>query len=254
MKLLEQEFIITQEGKNLGNKSSGNSNNSKENSELYIDLEEPQHEENSKKAKDNSNRDCHSKLKAKSIAKCRWSEEEEKKLLSLTQKKHKDWDLIAANFTDKTRDQCYTKYSKLITNFKKGKWTEEEDKNIIELIKKYNFDWKLIAAKFKERSLTQIKQRYTNCLDPLINKDKFTEEEDAVLLSQYAVYGPDWKKIAKFFTNRPSNMIKNRYYTKIRNQQIGMFSELFLFSLFMLLDVFWFIFIFINLIFKSVIY
>jgi len=192
-----------------------NLNTTKDYLHIYIDLGE--------KEEENSIKKINLKKRSKIVLKCRWSIEEEKKLFNLITKKKKDWDCIASNFPDKSKEQCYTKYSKLITNFKKGKWTEEEDKLVIELANKFNFKWKLVASDYKHRSLTQIKQRYYNCLDPAINRGIFSEEEDLLLMEKFKIHGADWKKISDFFLNRPSNLIKNRFYTKIRNAQKGIY-------------------------------
>lgn len=212
MKKLQNASWNIQQANTSNNKNDCETNNClKDNLELFIDLEESAEEKNLN-------------FIVKNNSKCRWTKEEEKKLFNLTAKKSlKDWDYIASNFKEKTKEQCYTKYSKLITNFKKGKWTEAEDNLIIELSNKFNFDWKLVASDYKERSLTQIKQRYFNCLDPHINREKFSDEEDKLLMEKVKIYGADWKQIAKFFTNRPSNLIKNRFYTKKRNLEKGIF-------------------------------
>ncbi len=260
----EAESFISSESKSCNNLIS---NKSKENADdVYLDTlkdlkqqskesnESKEYKENSckeskeyntnekkkktkKKINDNDNSySMNSKNKEKtSNKKCRWSKEEEDLLMNLTRKKPNNWDLITSKFPDKTIKQCYTKHSKLITNFKKGKWTEQEDDLIIKLTNDFDFDWKSIASKYPKRSLTQIKQRYYNSLDQSINKTQFTDEEDLLLLEKYKIYGANWKIIATFFKNRPSNLIKNRFYTKTRNSQKGIFFTfkcLFLFVLF----------------------
>jgi len=170
--------------------------------------------------------------KKKNLNKCKWNKDEEKLLIDLKEKGY-DWDIIATNFVDKPREKCYLKYSKMTMNFKKGKWTKQEDDYLLGLIQENNFNWKFISSKFKDRSLTQIKQRYNNCLDPNINKKKFSEEEDKILMEKYKIYGADWKKISTFFINRPTNLIKNRFYTKTRNCKKG---KKLCFILFMFLD------------------
>lgn len=208
-----------------------NKTTQKDNSDnIIIDLEEQSEEDfiknnniNPSKCKKNNilkfKNNKNKKQNINKISKCRWTKEEEKLLFYFIQKYKKDWDLIASFFPDKSRDQCYTKYSKLITNFKKGKWTEQEDDLIVELLNKFDFNWKMVAVHYKDRSLTQIKQRYYNSLDPKINKGKFSDAEDDLLIKKFKVFGADWKRIAVFFADRPSNLIKNRYYTRKRNEQ-----------------------------------
>ncbi len=221
--------------KNPNQTTSKQSKNSKSNKEsepsksencsldLYIDLQQSN--------KNLSSSINQKKAKAKNS---RWTKPEESKLIELREELGNDWDQIASFFPKKTREQCCSKYSKAIMKFKKGKWTSEEDEHLLQLIQKNGFDWKLISCDFPQRSLTQIKQRFFNCLDPKINKNKLSEKEDRILVRQYRIHGPDWKRIALFFENRPTNLIKNRFYALKRNiKKCKLEENFFSFNLFL---------------------
>ena len=71
----------------------------------------------------------------------------------------------------------------------------------------------------KSRNGKQVRDRYINVLDPNINKDSFTESEDQSIIKYYAMYGSQWATIAKECgTGRSPDMIKNRYYSHLKNK------------------------------------
>jgi len=58
--------------------------------------------------------------------------------------------------------------------------------------------------------------RYINKLDPSLNNDQFTEEEDKNIINKYYKIGPKWSEIAKYLHGRSENMVKNRFYSFIK--------------------------------------
>jgi myb proto-oncogene protein len=62
----------------------------------------------------------------------------------------------------------------------------------------------------------QIRERYINKIDPAINKDQWTKEEDLVILNEYHQTGCKWSQISAKLNGRPENMVKNRFYGYIR--------------------------------------
>ncbi|CAD8103859.1 unnamed protein product [Paramecium primaurelia] len=47
-------------------------------------------------------------------------------------------------------------------------------------------------------------------------KQTFTKDEDKDILKYVLEYGPNFNKIVKYFPGKTMNMIKNRYYKKLR--------------------------------------
>ncbi|CAD8127433.1 unnamed protein product [Paramecium sonneborni] len=47
-------------------------------------------------------------------------------------------------------------------------------------------------------------------------KHNFTKDEDKEILKLVSLYGPNFNKIVKYFPGKTMNMIKNRYYKKLR--------------------------------------
>ena len=95
---------------------------------------------------------------------------------------------------------------------KKSKFTKEEDEKLCSLVKKYGEnEWSLISKQMNNRNPRQVRERWKNYLDPRINNEKWTEDEDSQLLKNFKEFGPHWKKISLFFKNRSPNSVRNRF-------------------------------------------
>lgn len=93
-----------------------------------------------------------------------------------------------------------------------AKFTVEEDKELLSLVDEYGDDqWMLISSMMENRNPRQCKERYFTYLSPKINKSKWTEEEDALLMKKYEQYGSRWVKISKCIPERTDAMCKNRF-------------------------------------------
>lgn len=66
-----------------------------------------------------------------------------------------------------------------------------------------------------------LKNRWHNHLDPSINKEPWTEEEDELLIEKHEQLGNKWAEISKFFSGRTDNMIKNRWNSTIKRRVHG---------------------------------
>lgn len=95
-------------------------------------------------------------------------------------------------------------------------FTAEEDIKLLELIKKYNFDWKKISNEMNNRTVRQCKDRYHHYLSPDIYREKWTHDEDNLLLSTVEAQGKKWKLFENIFTGRTEIDIRNRYNILMR--------------------------------------
>lgn len=149
----------------------------------------------------------------------KWKKEEDQELIHLVKKyKERNWKEIASNFVNKNPLQCFSRFKRIKPGIKKGSWKIEEDKIILELVEKYSRAWSKISKEMKTRNSKQIRDRYLNVLDPGIDRSKFSEEDDKLILNMYKTNGPKWGNIATFFHYRTADMIKNRFYSSIKKR------------------------------------
>lgn len=69
---------------------------------------------------------------------------------------------------------------------------------------------------YVDRTPKQIRERYLNYLRPNISHDKWTEDEDLLLLDLIKKYGHKWKTIERHMSKRSQNQLKNRFYGKLK--------------------------------------
>jgi hypothetical protein len=149
----------------------------------------------------------------------KWTREEDELLIALAEKyNEKHWKEISKRFVKKNSLQCFSRYKRIRPGIVKGSWKKDEDIRIIELVTRYGKSWSKISKILGTRNGKQIRDRFINVLDPEIKKGKFTDEEDRKLISLYKQHGPKWATIAKYYTNRTADMIKNRFHSSIKKK------------------------------------
>jgi hypothetical protein len=92
------------------------------------------------------------------------------------------------------------------------KWTEWEDQILTGNVQKYGTsNWSLIACALPGRTRRQCRERWMTQLDPSLNRDNWTSQEDAILLLQQKSCGNCWSKITHFLPGRSANALRNRW-------------------------------------------
>ena len=121
---------------------------------------------------------------------------------------NKNWEQFMKDNSDKfphrTLNQVRERYSKLIkASSSKGPWTEEEDAKVVNLVKEYGAKkWSEIAKHLPGRVGKQCRERWHNHLNPDINKEAWTYEEDRIILECHMRVGNRWAEMSKHMRGR----------------------------------------------------
>lgn len=98
-------------------------------------------------------------------------------------------------------------------------WTPEEDVILLELVRIHGpKKWSVIANALDGRIGKQCRERWHNHLNPAVRKDKWSTEEDNVIMDLVDKLGTKWATIAKHMPGRTDNSIKNHYYSSLRKK------------------------------------
>lgn len=108
---------------------------------------------------------------------------------------------------------------------KRNVFTPEEDARLHNLVQIYSTDWKIISSLMGTRSPRQCRERYLNYLAPGLANDKWTPQEDQLLIEKQKLFGKKWIHIAQFFPKRSSANIKNRW-SQLVNKGIALAQQL----------------------------
>lgn len=156
----------------------------------------------------------------------KWTRDEDNKLLSITSSMSKitNWKEISQHFINRTPVQCSSRYKRIRPGIVRGSWSSQEDQMLISFVEQFGKNWGKISQYIKNRNCKQIRDRYLNCLDKNIVKEKFSHEDDMRIMEYYKIYGPIWSRISKEFKGRTGDMIKNRFYSLLRQKTVTTIS------------------------------
>ena len=99
-------------------------------------------------------------------------------------------------------------------------FSKDEDERLRFLVKAYGENnWYLISNHMQNRTVRQCRERWQLFLSSKIKHEKWTKEEDDILLKKYAEIGPKWKALESFFEGRTSYNIRNRWISLSKKSQ-----------------------------------
>jgi len=104
-------------------------------------------------------------------------------------------------------------------------WTPEEDAILLELVAEHGPQkWSIIAMHLEGRIGKQCRERWHNHLNPAVRKDKWSNEEDELIMDFVGKHGTKWSLISKTLPGRTDNSIKNHYYSSLRKRHEAILS------------------------------
>lgn len=100
------------------------------------------------------------------------------------------------------------------------RFTPDEDQIIMLLAKPdADNDWFKISKSLRNRTARQCRDRWNNYLNPNLNKNEWSPEDDELLLNLYHKKGPQWKSFCSILNGRSINDVRNRCFRLIRKIQ-----------------------------------
>jgi hypothetical protein len=134
-----------------------------------------------------------------------WTPQEDDMLRSLIEDHgNTDWKVVAKMLPGRTETACQTRWQKVLKRgLVRGPWTEQEDQKLAILVEKYGpRKWTAISEELTGRSGKQCRERWHNHLNPNVNRQAWSEEEDRLILLHHKKIGNRWAEMSKFLPGR----------------------------------------------------
>ena len=95
---------------------------------------------------------------------------------------------------------------------RKLKWTAQEDQNLLNAVERLGTkSWKAVANYVQGRSGKQCRERWLGQLNPQVSTDKWSIDEDMILIRAQKTHGNKWSIISTLLPGRSAISIKNRW-------------------------------------------
>ncbi|XP_066329978.1 uncharacterized protein [Miscanthus floridulus] len=100
----------------------------------------------------------------------------------------------------------------------KGKWLAEENEILTKMVAKHGKNWQTVASAIPGREVKQCRIRWTRSLDPAINKEDWSEQEELKLIRAHQIYGSQWLKMVKHFPGRTNHALKEHWRGRMKGK------------------------------------
>ena len=98
------------------------------------------------------------------------------------------------------------------------RFTPDEDALLGALVERYGQDWHRVSLEMGTRSIRQCRERWRFFLDPDVDHNIWTNEENQLLMEKYKEIGPKWTYLQIFFPKRSYINIRN-HFRKLENAE-----------------------------------
>ena len=124
---------------------------------------------------------------------------------------------------DATAQQCQNRYQRTLDpTLKRGGWSPAEDAKLHLAVSAYGNSWVDVAVMMEGRNNEQCRDRWNERLDPSINRDAWTGEEDALLIGFVGELGESkWKAVSEKIGNgRKDSAVGDRWVLRSRPRML----------------------------------
>ncbi|XP_035831339.1 uncharacterized protein LOC110869272 isoform X3 [Helianthus annuus] len=150
-----------------------------------------------------------------SIIKNEWTPSEDEELRkAVAEYGETNWQFVASTLEGRTGTQCSNRWKKSLNPRRErvGKWDPYEDKCLKVVVSLFGAkNWNKIAKFVPGRTQVQCRERWVNCLDPCLNMDEWTEEEDMKLKEAIEEHQYCWSRIAAAVPPRTDSQCRRRW-------------------------------------------